>query len=94
MVLDHFHDERFVFNSDFSFTGRYDGEADYFEPTNERYWASHHRQWIWETNFIPDARKAQIDAQEQKEIGVNITQFKITNVGSAKRTCRSSKVLG
>ncbi len=37
------------------------------------------RQWIWETNFIPDARKAQIDAQEQKGAGVNLTQFEISN---------------
>ena len=58
MALDHFHNEQFVFNSDFSFNDRYDGERDYFEPGNERYLAANNRQWIWETNFIPDARKA------------------------------------
>jgi oxalate decarboxylase/phosphoglucose isomerase-like protein (cupin superfamily) len=79
MVLDHFHHEQFVFNNDFSFTDRYDGEVDYFEPSDERYLAASNRQWIWETNFIPDVRKAQIDAQEQKGAGVNITQFEISN---------------
>jgi len=79
MVLDHFHNERFVFNSDFSFNDRYDGETNYFEPSNERYLVTNNRQWIWETNFIPDARKAEIDAQEQKGEGVNITQFEISN---------------
>jgi oxalate decarboxylase/phosphoglucose isomerase-like protein (cupin superfamily) len=79
MVLDHFHNEQFVFNSDFSFSERYDGEQDYFEPRNDRYLATNNRQWIWETNFIPDARKALIDAQEQKGAGVNITQFEISN---------------
>ncbi len=79
MVLDHFHNEQFVFNSDFSFYDRYDGEQNYFAPSNERYLASNNRQWIWETNLIPDARKAQIDAQEQKGAGVNITQFEIAN---------------
>jgi hypothetical protein len=30
-------------------------------------------------NFIPDARKAAIDAQEQKGTGVNLTQFEIAD---------------
>ena len=79
MALDNYHNERFVFNSDFSFNERYDGEQGYFEPSNERYLASNNRQWIWETNFIPDARRTVIDAQEQKGAGVNITQFEISN---------------
>lgn len=79
MVLDHFHNEHFVFNSDYAFNERYDGEQHFFEPRNERYLATNNRQWIWETNFIPDARKALIDAQEQKGAGVNLTQFEISN---------------
>ena len=79
MALDHYHNEQFVFNSDFSFNDRYDGELGYFEPSNERYLATNNRQWVWETNFIPDARQAKIDAQEQKGAGVNITQFEISN---------------
>ena len=66
MALDHYHNDEFVFNSDFSFSDRYDGEQNYFEPGNERYLATNNRQWIWDTNFIPDASKAQIDAQAQK----------------------------
>jgi oxalate decarboxylase/phosphoglucose isomerase-like protein (cupin superfamily) len=77
MVLDHFHNETFVFNSDALFSDRYDGEDNYFEPGDERYLASNNRQWVWETNFIPDVRTAAIDAQEQKGAGVNITQFEI-----------------
>ncbi len=79
MVLDHFHNEQFVFNSDYAFNERYDGEQQFFEPRNDRYLAANNRQWIWETNFIPDARKTLIDAQEQKGAGVNITQFEISN---------------
>src|SRR5207244_4664936 len=79
MTLDHFHNERFVFNSDFAFLDRYDGEGDYFEAGDYRYLSANDRQWIWETNFIPDARKAMIDAQGQKGAGVNITQFEIAN---------------
>ena len=79
MILDHFHNERFVFNSDFAFSDRYDGEGDYFEVGDQRYLAANNRQWIWETNFIPDVRKAIIDEQEQKGAGVNLTQFEMAN---------------
>src|SRR5262245_16799701 len=79
MTLDHYHNEQFVFNNDFAFYDRYDSEAGYFEESNERYLAANNRQWIWETNFIPDARKAEIDAQEQKGAGVSLTQFEISN---------------
>jgi oxalate decarboxylase/phosphoglucose isomerase-like protein (cupin superfamily) len=79
MILDHFHNQEFVFNSDFAFSDRYDGEGDYFNVGDHRYLAANNRQWIWETNFIPDARKAAIDAQEQKGAGVNLTQFEIAD---------------
>jgi oxalate decarboxylase/phosphoglucose isomerase-like protein (cupin superfamily) len=79
MVLDHFHNEHFVFNSDYAFNERYDGEQQFFEPRNDRYLTTNNRQWVWETNFIPDARKVLIDAQEQKGAGVSITQFEISN---------------
>lgn len=79
IALDHYHNEEFIFNSDFSFSDRYDAEQNYFEPGNERYLATNNRQWIWDTNFIPDASKAQIDLQEQKGAGVAITQFEIAN---------------
>ncbi|HWP22627.1 MAG TPA: cupin domain-containing protein [Candidatus Binatia bacterium] len=79
MALDHYHNEQFIFNSDFSFNDRYDGEAGYFEPGTERYLSSNNRQWVWETNFIPDVRRARLDAQEQKGAGVQITQFEISH---------------
>ena len=79
MALDHYHNEQFIFNSDFSFSDRYDGQPGYFEAGHERYLAASNRQWIWETNFIPDARNAHIDAQEQKGTGVHITQFEISD---------------
>jgi quercetin dioxygenase-like cupin family protein len=77
MVLDHFHNEQFVFDSDFVFSERYDGEGDYFKMGDQRYLVANNRQWVWETNFIPDARRTDIDAQEQKGAGVNLTQFEI-----------------
>jgi oxalate decarboxylase/phosphoglucose isomerase-like protein (cupin superfamily) len=79
MVLDHFHNEAFVFHSDFSFSDRYDGDPDYFEPGAERYWSSDNRRWIWETNLIRDARTAAVDGREQKGAGLAITQFEMSN---------------
>lgn len=77
MALDHYHNEQFVFNNDFVFADRYDGQDNYFDPGTQRYLAADNRQWIWETNFIPDARRALIDAQEQKGAGVHLTQFEM-----------------
>jgi uncharacterized cupin superfamily protein len=78
MALDHYHNARFVFNSDFCFSDRYAGERDYFAPREERYLSSRDRHWICETNFIFDARSAG-GATEQKKSGVSITQIEIAN---------------
>ncbi len=77
MVLDHFHNAGFVFNCDYSFPDRYNGEADYFVPGQHRYPNGNHKQWIWETNFIPNVLEADIDPQNQKGAGVNLTQFEL-----------------
>jgi oxalate decarboxylase/phosphoglucose isomerase-like protein (cupin superfamily) len=78
MALDHYRNARFVFNSDFCFSDRYDGERDYFAPREQRYLSSRDRQWICETNFIFDARSA-AGITEQKKAGVSITQIEIAN---------------
>jgi mannose-6-phosphate isomerase-like protein (cupin superfamily) len=77
MILDHFHNEQFVFNSEFAFSDRYDGEDDYFNVGEQRYLAANNPQWVCETNFIPDACKAALDGQRQKRAGVKITQLEI-----------------
>ncbi|HEX9444993.1 MAG TPA: cupin domain-containing protein [Candidatus Binatia bacterium] len=77
IVLDHFHNPRFVFDSDFVFSDRYDGEPAYFTPGENRYLADNNKQWIWETNFIPDLLEADIDPQDQKGAGVQLTQFEL-----------------
>ena len=79
MVFDHFHNDRFVWDCDFTFSDRYDAEPDYFKPGEERYFSNNHKQAIWETNFIPDLRVAALDPQTQKGAGVNLTQFEICN---------------
>ncbi len=78
MALDHYHNTRFVFNSDFCFSDRYDGERHYFAPREERYLSSRDRHWVCETNFIFDARLA-TGPTEQKKSGASITQIEIAN---------------
>jgi quercetin dioxygenase-like cupin family protein len=78
MIFDHFHNERFILNSDFVFSDRYNAEPDYFKPGENRYLSGNQKQMIWETNLIPDARAAVVDPQTQKGAGVNLTQFEIS----------------
>lgn len=77
LVFDHFHNEGFIFNSDYCFSDRYDAQPDYFAAGQKRYLSNHNSLWIWETNFISDVRSAVIDPQEQKGSGVRLTQFEI-----------------
>ncbi|MFQ5851989.1 MAG: cupin domain-containing protein [Candidatus Binatia bacterium] len=78
MIFDNFHNDHFIFNCDYAFSDRYDGQEGYFAPSDRRYLSSNHKQWILETNFIPDVRSIVIDPQEQKGSGVFLTQFEIS----------------
>lgn len=78
MVFDHFHSEAFVFDCDFGFTDRYDGQEGYFSVGSRKFLSDDNKQWNWETNFIPDVAAAALDPQEQKGTGVKLTQFEIS----------------
>jgi gentisate 1,2-dioxygenase len=76
VMIDLFHNADFVFNNDFVFRDRYDGEADYFGDGKENF---HHKQTTrenseiaqgvhtWDSGFVPDART--IGLSEVKERG-------------------------
>jgi oxalate decarboxylase/phosphoglucose isomerase-like protein (cupin superfamily) len=76
VVIDLFHNADFVFNNDFVFRDRYEGEADYFSDGKENF---HHKQTTletseivrgvhtWDSGFVPDART--IGLAEVKERG-------------------------
>ncbi len=65
VVIDLFHNADFVFNNDFVFRDRYNGEADFFGSGQENF---HHKQTTpetseiargvhtWDSGFVPDAR--------------------------------------
>lgn len=73
LMIDLLHDMPFVMGSDYKFNDRFDGETDYFVPTNKRKDVGGFI--TWETNFIADARGALIDPSEAKGSGVRITSF-------------------
>lgn len=76
MVIDLFHSSDFVFNNDYAFRDRYNGESDYFSAGPDKMF---HKETTdeeseikggvhtWDSGFIPDVRK--IGLREVKERG-------------------------
>jgi len=73
LMIDLLHNMSFVMGGDYKFADRYDGETDYFVPSNNR--KDIGGFITWETNFIADARGALVDPSEAKGLGVKITSF-------------------
>ncbi len=78
MALEHYRNERFVFNNDFAFVDRYDGERDYFEPREERCLSARSRKWSCEANFIPDARAAMDIDSSQASGSLNVIRIEMS----------------
>lgn len=76
LVFDLFYNEEFVYNTPFSFSERFSGEPDYFD-LDIRHPAAARGIAVWETNFIPDVRRAIVDDAGLKGRGVQLTQFEI-----------------
>src|SRR5437868_6333556 len=76
VVIDLFHNLNFVFNNDYAFRDRYDGEADFFGGGADKV---HHKDTnseeseqakgvdTWDSGFVPDARVLAL--KERKESG-------------------------
>jgi quercetin dioxygenase-like cupin family protein len=75
VVIDLFHNAEFVFNNDFVFRDRYNGEADFFGAGPENF---HHKQTTaenseiargvhtWDSGFVPDARAIGLEAVKER----------------------------
>jgi len=74
LVLDLFHNEKFVFNNDFLFDDRFSGEADYFGSQGKLYGVR-----LWETNFVPDVRRFKLMDLAQRGAGGVGVVFEISN---------------
>ena len=75
LIMDMFHNRDFVFNCDYQFKDRYNGEEEYFAVGQNRYVVG--RGNYWDTNFIADVATAPIDAHEWKAAGGGFTGFEI-----------------
>ena len=74
MVMDLFHNLRFVLGNDFVFDDRYSGEADYFSSQGNS-----HPGRIWESNFIPDVRSFKLTEWKERGAGGANAMFELSN---------------
>ena len=79
IIMDLFHNTDFIFGDSFQFTDRYNGEADYFAESEDRFPAGRFGSMYWATNFIPDLERARVDARERKGAGTKITSLEIAH---------------
>jgi mannose-6-phosphate isomerase-like protein (cupin superfamily) len=73
-VLNLFHNTDFVFNCDYPFTDRYNGEEDYFSG-NTKSLSEHFR----ETNFIRDVRSFELIERKERGAGGKMTLLEMGN---------------
>jgi quercetin dioxygenase-like cupin family protein len=76
LLMDLLHAPEFIFGCDHAFPERFDGERDYFAPTPDKKDLVRNF-WVWESNFIADARTAGVDPAERKGAGVKITSLEM-----------------
>jgi len=81
VALDHYRNRQFIFHNEFVFNDRYDGADEYFEPNEEAYRSSDHREWIHQANFIPD-----VSALQQERAGSRRRRIKIARFEMAKNS--------
>jgi len=79
IVMDLFHSPDFVFNCDYAFADRFNGQSDYYKVGERRFDAdSRNPRMVWETNFIPDVPGAALDQGESKGPGNLSTHYEMS----------------
>jgi quercetin dioxygenase-like cupin family protein len=73
-VMNLFHNLDFVFNSDYPFTDRYNGESDYFSGSGKAL-----AETFWESNFVADVRSFQLQDNQKRGAGGKIIMLEIAN---------------
>lgn len=73
-VMNLFHNLDFIYNCDYRFTDRYNGEADYFTGKGEAL-----AETFWDTNFIQDVRKFELRDNSKRGAGGKIIMLEIAN---------------
>src|SRR5581483_547517 len=65
IVVDLYHNTKFIFGDSFVFDDRYDGRGDFFNVGERQEPKIPGGHAVWETNFIPDLRNAYVDERER-----------------------------
>ena len=68
IVMNIFHNERFIFDVDFSFEDRV-GKDEYFTGGGDRYDLWRGNSNLWETNFVPDLSTLELSDQSSRGAG-------------------------
>ena len=67
----------FIFNNDYDFAERFNGEPDYFSAKNDR------DHWRINTNFIPDAKAVNLAAASERGAGGQHLRFTLARTSQA-----------
>ena len=73
-VMNLFHNVDFVFNCDYPFTDRYNGEPDYFSRGGKAL-----SELFWDTNFIQDVRSFELKEAKKRGGGGRMIMLEIAN---------------
>jgi len=73
-VLNLFHNVDFVFNCDYGFTDRYNGEEDFFSGRGKAL-----SEIFWDTNFIRDVRTFELKDRKERGAGGKMMMLEIAN---------------
>ncbi len=74
MVMNLFHNHKFIFDNYFVFNDRYDGEDTYFSGNGKTYPGR-----VWESNFIPDVPTFKLTEWKERGAGGRNVMFELSN---------------
>jgi quercetin dioxygenase-like cupin family protein len=80
LMMNGFRNADFVFDCNYAFRERFDGEGSFFSQTQKRYTTSNDITGsnVWETNFIANAFEAELVANEVKAHGNRSSMFEMS----------------
>ncbi|MBI4329895.1 MAG: cupin domain-containing protein [Chloroflexi bacterium] len=75
LMLNLIHNHDFVFNNDFAFTDRYQGEEDYFNAAKGKLLPGK----LWDSNFVPDIRSIKTYDYKERGAGGTTVNFEMSS---------------
>jgi mannose-6-phosphate isomerase-like protein (cupin superfamily) len=105
MMMNWFHNERFIFDNPFVFDDRFAGDGGYFDGEGTLYRGSSGRNFVLETNFVPDTHNIRLYDWNTRGAGGSHIGFELADntmsahisefpVGTYKKAHRHGPVKG